>query len=311
MDITVPPLAPILADLPDCRHAHGLRHTLPAILPVACAAVLCGCSSQAALAAWLADCAPALRTRLGLTHPTGPAQATLSRVFAALDIGALEAALTHWARAVLATLTPLAPRAATPPPRAGRALAGKTLRGSAHAGVPGQNLLSAVAHEWGSVLAQQAVAGKTNEITVAPTLLAGFIVTERVITAAALLTQREIAATIVAGGGDYLLAVKENQPTFAADVRDVFTARTLLADTIKEAYEARLVGGRIEERALQASTALVGYSTWPGRAQVLERPRVVTDKRTGRIRSAVAYVITSRNPERATAQQLLQLWRRH
>ena len=152
----------------------------------------------------------------------------------------------------------------------GIALDGKTLRGSAHDQVPGQHLLSAVAHEWGLVLAQQAVAGKTNEITVAPSLLSGLILEGRLVTADALLTQRDIAATIIARHGDYLLAVKENQPTLAADIRDVFAARTLLADTIQEAYEVRLVGGRIEERALQASTALMGYTPWPGLAQVLE-----------------------------------------
>ena len=88
-------------------------------------------------------------------------------------------------------------------------------------------------------------------------------------------------------------------------------ARTLLADTIQKAYEVRLVGGRIEERALQASTALVGYSLWPGLAQVLEVTRVVTDKWSGRLRSDVAYAITSVGPERASAAQLLELWCRH
>ncbi len=107
------------------------------------------------------------------------------------------------------------------------------------------------------------------------------------------------------------MAVKENQPTLAADIRDVFAARSLLADTIQEAYEARLVGGRIEERALQASTALMGYSTWPGMAQVLEMTRVVTDKRSGRVRSEVAYAITALAPRQASAAQLLRLWRGH
>ncbi|MDQ2807751.1 MAG: ISAs1 family transposase, partial [Chloroflexota bacterium] len=193
-----------------------------------------------------------------MTHPRGPSQATFSRVFATLDVAALEAALAGWAREVLAALCATPPPAPAPAPALqGLALDGKTLRGSAHCTVPGQHLLSAVAHQWGVVLAQQAVDGKTNAITVAPPLLAGLVLTGRVVTADALLTQREIATTIVAAGGDYLLAVKENQPTLAADMRDVFAARSLLADTIQEAYEARLAGNRLEQRALQASTALV------------------------------------------------------
>ncbi len=45
----------------------------------------------------------------------------------------------------------------------------------------------------------------------------------RVVTADALLTQREISSRIVAGGGDYLLPVKENQPALLADLRAAFS----------------------------------------------------------------------------------------
>ena len=311
MEIQVPALASILADLPDCRHARGRRHPLPALLLLAVAAVLCGYSSQSAIADWAADCAPALRTRLELTHPTGPSQATLSRVFAHLDVAAFEAVLADWAAALLAALQAAAPPPAREAALAALALDGKTVRGSAHGDVPGQHLLSALAHHWGLVLAQQAVDGKTNEITAAPQLLAGLVLEGRLVTADALLTQREIAAQIVTAGGDYLLAVKENQPTLLGDIRTVFEEWPVLADTMQQAYEERLVGGRREQRALAASSALIGYSDWPHLAQVLEIRRVVTNKRTGRVRSEVAYAVTSLNAERASAAQLLRAWRAH
>src|SRR5262249_42361499 len=155
------------------------------------------------------------------------------------------------------------------------------------------HLLSALAHHWGVVLGQCAVDGKTNEITVAPQLLAGLVLEGRLVTADALLTQRDLAAQIVTAGGDYLLAVKENQPTLARDIREVFAARALLADTIQEAYEERLEGGRLEQRAIQVSSALAGYSEWPHLAQVGEITGVVTDKRSGRVRSEIAYAVTS------------------
>lgn len=50
---------------------------------------------------------------------------------------------------------------------------------------------------------------------------------------------------------------------------------------------------------------------WPGHAQVLELRRAVTDKRTGKTRREVVYGITSLAPERASAAQLLRLWREH
>lgn len=313
MEIAVPSLAAILADLPDCRHARGRRHPLPALLLMSVAAVLCGFSSQNAIADWIADAAPDLRARYGLTHPTGPSQPTLSRVFAHLDIAAFEAALSAWAERTLTALQAAPPSApaAPAPPLPGLALDGKTARGSAHGAVPGQHLLSALAHHWGRVLAQQAVDGKTNEITAAPTLLAGLVLEGRLVTADALLTQREVATQIVSAGGDYLLAVKGNQPTLLRDIQALFAARDLLSDTIQETYEQRLAGGRIEQRALAVSSALVGYSDWPHLAQVLEIWRVVTDKRTGRVRSEVSYAVTSLGPAQASPGQLLAAWRAH
>jgi predicted transposase YbfD/YdcC len=59
------------------------------------------------------------------------------------------------------------------------------------------------------------------------------------------------------------------------------------------------------------SSALAGDSDWPHLAQVREIRRVVTDKRTGRVRSEVAYAVTSLSAERASAGQLLRAWRAH
>lgn len=54
-----------------------------------------------------------------------------------------------------------------------------------------------------------------------------------------------------------------------------------------------------------------GYLDWPGHAQVLELHRTVTEKRTGKTRREVAHAITSLGRERATARQLLEVWRAH
>jgi predicted transposase YbfD/YdcC len=135
------------------------------------------------------------------------------------------------------------------------------------------------------------------------------------ITGDALLTQQEIARTITEHGGDYLLVVKHNQPTLLRDIQDLFfaadTTPNLLADTISTGREVRLHAGRLEERELEASTALCGYSEWPGIQQVLRIKRTVTNKRTGRTSCEVAYGVTSLTPQRATPEQLLRAWREH
>ena len=73
------------------------------------------------------------------------------------------------------------------------------------------HLLSLVQHGTGQVLKQQNVAVKTNEITVAPDLLAGRELRGVVITVDALLTQRALAEQIITQHGHYLMVVKRNQ----------------------------------------------------------------------------------------------------
>src|SRR5437667_6945558 len=85
----------------------------------------------------------------------------------------------------------------------------------------------------------RAVDDKSNEITAMHELLAGLMLHGRVITGDALLTQQEVARTITSCGGDYLMVVKENQPTLRRDIADLFATADatphLLADTIETA----------------------------------------------------------------------------
>jgi hypothetical protein len=154
---------------------------------------------------------------LGLTHATPPCAATLHAVFRALDRAQVEAVLGAWAEGILQATA----GGAEAEPEA-VAMDGKTLRGSRRAGVPGAHLLSAVSQRLGLTLGQTDVGEKTNEIPCAQTLLAGLLLEGRIFTMDALLTQRAVAATIVAGGGDYVMTVKGNQPQLQADIQTVF-----------------------------------------------------------------------------------------
>ena len=308
----VPALASILAHLPDTRQCRGLRHPLGALLTAAVAAMLCGATSQTAIATWIADLAPYWRRRFGLRHHLGPDQATLSRVFATLDVVAFEAARSTWSQALLTRLveTPPPRAAAVPLPYPTVATDGKTCRGSATAAAPGVHLLSVFSLQFALVLAQQFVDGKTNEITVAPQLLATLALDGWLITSDALLTQRELDTQILGQGGAYFHPVKGNQPGLLHDIQDVF-ASPLLNDTVQTAVSTELAGKRIVARAVNCSTALDGYSDWPGLRQVLELWRVVTDKPTGVVRSEVVYGITSVGPAELTPAQVLAVWQAH
>ena len=106
------------------------------------------------------------------------------------------------------------------------AIDGKTLRGSLRQSRR-QNplhLVSAWASEARLTLGQVAVDSKSNEITAIPLLLELLDLKGATVTIDAMGCQKEIAAKIVAGGGDYVLALKDNHPKLHEAVAQEFTA---------------------------------------------------------------------------------------
>jgi len=298
------PLIEVLAEIPDFRHNRGKRHSLAAILALACSAMLCGYRSYTAIAEWGRYYGAHLTQALGFPRQS-PCAATLHTVLRRIDREVLEAKLGAWAEAMLAGIPPAEDEEEV------LAIDGKTLRGSRKQGAPGAHLLSALAHRLGLTLAQQAVADKTNEIPVVLDLLRHVVLEGRVVTVDALLTQRHIAQQIVEAGGDYVMPVKENQPQFRADIATVFASAPITGETRTVAHTVDYGHGRIEQRRLQTSDVLVGYSTWPGLAQVFQLERQVIIKKTGEVREEVVEGVTSLAPARAGAARLLACVRGH
>jgi predicted transposase YbfD/YdcC len=296
------PLIEVLAAIPDFRRNRGKRHPLGAILARACSAMLCGYRSYTAIAEWGRHYGEHLVRALGFTHRS-PCAATLHTVLRRVDREAVEAKLGAWAEGLLGE----APQ--TEGGEDALAIDGKTLRGSQKQGAPGVHLLSALAHRLGLPLAQQAVADKTNEISVALELLQHLVLEGRIVTMDALLTQRQIAQQIVDAGGDYVMVVKENQPRLLEDIETVFVLAPIAGERRTAAATLDLGHGRIEQRRLQTSDVLAGYSDWPGLAQVFHLERQVIFKKTGEVREEVVAGVTSLAPERADAARLLTLVR--
>lgn len=296
------PLIEVLAEIPDFRSQHGKRHPLAAILALACSAMLCGYRSYTAIAEWGRHYGESLVQALGFTHRS-PCAATLHTVLRYVDREAVEAKLGAWAEGLLGAEPGLTARAEA------IAIDGKTLRGSKKQGAPGAHLLSALAHRVGLTLAQQAVEDKTNAIPVALDLLRHLVLEGRIVTMDALLTQRQIAQHIVAARGDYVMMVKENQPQLLEDIQTVFALPPMAGERRTAAATLDRGHGRIEQRGLQTSNILMGYSTWPGLAQVFRLERQVIIKKTGEVRQEGVAGVTSLGPERADAAQLLALVR--
>ena len=148
---------------------------------------------------------------LGFTSRRGLCKATYSRVFRRLDVTDFEARVGQWIQGRLG-----------PSDAPHIAIDGKTARGSRDGDTPGVHLVSAYAPVVKAVLAQLRVDAKTNEHKAALELLGVLPLKGKVVSGDAMFTHRDVCATVIEGGGDYVLPVKENQPTLAKDIAAAF-----------------------------------------------------------------------------------------
>lgn len=205
------------ADLPDPRRPRGRLRLLGDLLTIATCAVVCGADGWVEVEQFARAKEAWLRTFLPL--PAGvPARDTFGRVFAAPDPDAFERRSVAWTAA---------PAGASE----GRLIAvdGKTVRRGfrrawGRAAGRSVHLVSAFARDNAAVFAQVATDAKSNEITAIPKLPDLLDLRGAAVTVDAMGCQREIAAKIVAAGGDYVLAVKENQPAPHAKAKTLLDA---------------------------------------------------------------------------------------
>ena len=148
---------------------------------------------------------------------------------------------------------------------------------------------------------------RTNEIGWAVPLLNGCQVAGKVVTADALLTQRNLAQYLIGRGAHYSFTVKSNQPSLERDIALLFERRGV-PDFVEVAPPDH---GRIETRRIWCSTALNAYLDFPhvGQAFLIERESI--EKKTGKLSHEIALGITSQTPNEASAQQVLAINRGH
>ena len=295
------PLIDILAEIPDFRKAKGKRHSLSAILTLACVAMICGYKSYRAFAEWGRNYGKEFMEALGFTHEKGPCAATFSIIFRRINVKVLEKEIGKWAENLLGAIRG----------HDNISLDGKTGKGSFNQGSSVSHFLSAVGHELGLTLAQSGVDRKTNEIGVVSEVLKNLVLAGRIVTMDALLTQKKVARDVLDGGGDYVMIAKDNQEKLLDDVKTVFHGpfSQLLEKSSDETLD--IGHGRIEERSIVVSAELSGYSDWPGLEQVFQLTRRTTVKKTGEVREETVYGITSLTPEEAGPLRLLELIRCH
>ncbi len=200
-----------LNEVEDPRQAsNGTRHDFQEILVIAICAMLSDSDSVEDFSEWGRLKLDWLRRFLVLKNGI-PSQDTFLRVFRALDPKQFEAAFRRWTGGIVGALD------------GSIAIDGKTLRRSADGNASPVHMVSAFATDLGLVLGQEKVSSKSNEITAIPELLEALHIKGLLVSIDAMGCQREIAEKIVHKGGDYLLAVKGNQPTLYQQVRDLIS----------------------------------------------------------------------------------------
>jgi len=184
------------------RQCANLKHSLVDIILLGFCGVLGGCEDFVEIAEWAQVHEAEFHAFLELP-PGIPAHDTFNRVFAMLKPSTLQEVLLPW----------LVERRGLPGEWIH--LDGKTLRqtGRTTAKLKALHVVSAWAGQTGLTLGQVAVDAKSNEITAMPELLKLLDLHEKIVTTDAMGCQKDIAETIVVGGGDYILAAKANQPT--------------------------------------------------------------------------------------------------
>lgn len=290
-------------DLPDPRSRHGRRYPLDSIITIAVCAAICGAEDWSAVAAFGRAKEDWFRTFLDLPEDT-PSHDTFDRVFSRLDPDAFERCFRRWTAALSGDLAGTV------------SIDGKTLRRSfdAAAGKAAIHMVSLWAGEHGLVFGQRAVDAKSNEITAIPVLLELLDIRGCTVTIDAMGCQKQIAAAITDKGAEYVLAVKDNQPTLHADIRELFerAQHDGWGDREHDTHtEIEKGHGRIEQRTTTIvwdRRSLVEAAGWPQvRCLVrVKRERTISDATT----TSTHYYISSMHTRRAdrVAQAVRSHW---
>lgn len=202
-------LTEAFAKLDDPRCGPAQRHDLTEMILMALCAVLCGADSWVDVAEWAEDNEAWLKRYLVLAHGT-PSHDTFGRVFRLLDAKVFETCFRNWISGLAGAVAGVV------------ALDGKTACGSRDGHNTALHTISAFATASGLCLGQEHTRGKGNEIAAIKVLLDTLVLKGCIVTIDAIGCQTEIAQKILDRGGDYLLAVKDNQGTLANALREFF-----------------------------------------------------------------------------------------
>ncbi|MGH3934173.1 MAG: ISAs1 family transposase [Pseudonocardiaceae bacterium] len=313
--VICPELLQRFAAVSDGRCDQGRVHPVAVVLALCAAAVVAGMRSFTAISGWVADVPAELLAQLygqrAEPASAAPSKATIWRVVTGADSAVVDAVIGAWlAGQSSADQAAAAESADDSSALIAIAVDGKTVRGATDPEGNQVHLLAAATHTNALVLGQVEVGAKTNEIPMFAPLLdsladAGVDLTQTVITADALHTQRAHAEYLHQRGAGFVFTVKDNQP-------GLFDALDALPwpEVPIAARDIDTAHGRITTRTIQVAPAPADLP-FPHVNQVWLVERYITDP-AGTPRSAVAALgVTNLTAPRAAPTLLATLVRDH
>ena len=300
-------LAAYFERLPDQRCARGKRYRLAQVCILAVLAKLSGEDHPLGIAQWAQLRQPILGPLLGLPKRL-PCHNTYRRVLGD-TIGAAD--LDQHVSAFLQQR-----------PGVGQSVLivfdGKTFRGTIPTGQSqGVHLLAAYLPAEGIVLCKSRCRTRKMKLWLPHNCSPTWTYGARSSSATPCTRNASCRSRFLAGGGDFIWLVKDNQPTLREDIEQGFQPENHVkgfSPLVTDFQSARTVDkghGRHEERTLTTSSLFNAYLNWPGVAQVFKLERRTIRLATGEVRHEIVYGLTSLSATKAPPKRLMSLVRQY
>ena len=274
----------IFSNVKDPRVLGKVKHELEDVLRMALIGVLCACEDCDEISDFVEERQQELKEQGFLKLTNGvPSGDTILRVVESVNPGQLRASLDACRENIISSLC-----------NHHIIIDGKKLRGEnpKSTGCDGLYILNAWVSEAEICIAEKEVGDKANELTVLPSVLASLCLDGSLVSIDAMGTHRNIARQIILQGGDYLMALKDNQPILKELAANMFDSFKPISEYMTEEKGHGRVETRtcsvLDTRQLEKEGM---YEEWPGLSRIIK----VSRKRScdGKVSKETIYYLSS------------------
>jgi len=286
-------------NITDLRMKRGVRYKLKPILILLFLSKLGGADSSAEIADWVSFRFERLKTLLKLDWKRSPHEVTWKRVMEnTLAAPEVEEVFGRYLQEMSEEAKEL------------YNLDGKVVRGVISEETDKQLHLLALAESMSNLtVKQRALEAGENEISGGKRLLETTALENKIVSGDAIFAQKELSTAVVESGGEYLWKLRANQGKMYKMAVDHF--KKMDDPYLDRASSLEKGHGRIDAREILSSFRMAGKIEFPYLEQVFQITRKSEEVKTGKRSEQTIYGITSLSVEENSAEELLELTRKH